>query len=829
MNTEPQPQEETPNRVNHEQASLLRHLNHEKVEYLAFGNLAINKYDEGTLIRDVALWVKPTPDNIDRFNRAMENARGLDTKEKLAVPTEENPASTRQLRLGNGKEKIGIYLGIAGFKTADFERLKKRSNREKTTLTDLVTGQTSAQVAYRQLGPQDLYQNVAASTSPHKGFLMDLLQAWGQKNNVTMEAPPNPRQATQQPKLTRDFTMIKDRLDLEVVLQDYGFTRDTKKSAPNAVWRIYERGEKGQKERVAVAALKGYSHKILVDMNDPMGAQYGQNVISSKSRTRVADVLSFVASQSLGWGKTFWQKIDQLLSDPTYGQKLDQIPPKRELPGEYALKDTLMREMDLYDKYNVRAFESPQYLEGRSLTAATLDSPDMAGRIKSSRYYLDESGEKWLTNTAFPLYASDSRIVSLDIRNKSADGQSFKKFPDGEKQDALWHSNRHYQLNQPLQLANGKMLEAGTVGTIYRHDDNRHAFFQWGNTDQRLQLPLDREPGDQRTQTMKDLVADGTLKQLPLNRLVIGESPIDALSFKQLNPEGGGEHRQYVSTAGQPSGLQQEHIQKLVKENPMAQVVIAQDGDNPGLRFGINFLSLQHPQANPDKAVVPYVTFIAPKTRRDAVPAGGEAGVEDQNKGKNRLALALYQPLGDSSKPGQLANEAFLDKLMKDLELFQKKNADGESGVRMTRVTRVEEDSKRVYTDAEIYFPNDERLLAKVLGHLEREINGRQGQELFKVVRPTKIQKDFNNVLQENKGRALADGHNLKLGPPPRLRPIQEMQQLLKAEAKQRSDMETIGVTPDKIESILKQRRTHADQQPEPSPPVARQAVKVRM
>ncbi|MEZ4905779.1 MAG: hypothetical protein R2822_30440 [Spirosomataceae bacterium] len=43
-------------------------------------------------------------------------------------------------------------------------------------------------------------------------------------------------------------------------------------------------------------------------------------------------------------------------------------------------------------------------------------------------------------NTAFPMYARDGNIASMDIRNLA-----YKAFPEGERGEALWHSNRFFE------------------------------------------------------------------------------------------------------------------------------------------------------------------------------------------------------------------------------------------------------------------------------------------------------------------------------------------------------------------------------------------------
>lgn len=784
-----------PNRASREQLLLLRYLNKAKVAYLAFGNVALNAYQPSTLIQDIQVWVKPTPDNLGKFNQAMSAAYGPDTKLKLPESLPHNPPAQRLLRLGDGQVKLNIYPAIAGFRAGEFDTLYAQSDLQKTTVQDITGKRLDGSVGYRQLGFADLCKNVSQSTAFHKNFHLDMLAEWATKNNV---AVPKQTQSTGSyndttrvnGKRSRDLDSIKEALDLEVVLQHYGFQQDTKKSSPNAVWRIYERGEKGSKERVAVAALQGYSSKVLVDMNDLTGQNYGKGTIARQKSARVVDVNDFIASQEHGYGKAFFQKIDQLLGDPDYALKKQAVPERIALPAGYALRDTVVREMDLYNRYDMRPLENRAYLEGRALSKDVLNSIDVEGRVKTSRYTHTETGREF-TNTAFPLYAQDGRITSLDLRNKGADGVNYKKFPTGERGEALWHTNRHYALQQPLKLSNNVTVPKGTIGSIYREDDNLHAIFKYGTEPaDRLRLPLDRAVGDTTSLTMKSLVEGGVLTLKPLQRIVLSESAIDALSFKQLNPEPMGELRQYVATAGQPGGKQIEFIQAMLTNNPTAQLVIAQDGDNSGQRFAINYLALQHPYMNADTRIVPTISYIAPVHREKIQSAGGASGEEPtpgnkETVGKNRLLLEVVQPLGQSAKPGQLANEAFLNTLTKDLELFVKKGPDQDSPIKQNRVTTVNEEKKQVVTSAEIYFPNDGKLLSKVLHHLERGITERQGQALVKVVRPTPVQKDFNEVLQQTKGKPLTESSNLKLEPAPSLLPAEQLQQRKQQEQQQ--------------------------------------------
>ena len=102
------------------------------------------------------------------------------------------------------------------------------------------------------------------------------------------------------------------------------------------------------------------------------------------------------------------------------------------------------------------------------------------------------------------------------------------------------------------------------------------------------------------------------------------------------------------------------------------------------------------------------------------------------------------------------------------------------------RETLVDPDRGQAVTRTRIHFPNDGRLLVKALTLLTDEINSRQGQSLYHVVRPTRQQKDLNDILQNRQGEALPDSSPLKMGAPPVIKPHTEIK------AEQAAQRETV-------------------------------------
>lgn len=85
----------------------------------------------------------------------------------------------------------------------------------------------------------------------------------------------------------------------------------------------------------------------------------------------------------------------------------------------------------------------------------------------------------------------------------------------------------------------------------------------------------------------------------PVQRLVVSESPVDAMSYHQLHHHGaeGQPNTLYVATSGTVTERQVELIQKLIDKQEPREVVLANDNDAAGRRFNINYLNeLQAPR-----------------------------------------------------------------------------------------------------------------------------------------------------------------------------------------------------------------------------------------
>jgi len=76
-----------------------------------------------------------------------------------------------------------------------------------------------------------------------------------------------------------------------------------------------------------------------------------------------------------------------------------------------------------------------------------------------------------------------------------------------------------------------------------------------------------------------------------VDRIVVSESPIDSMSYHQLNQRGGGPNTMYVATGGTPTERQGELIQKIIDRQQPREIALANDRDPSGVRYNINYLN----------------------------------------------------------------------------------------------------------------------------------------------------------------------------------------------------------------------------------------------
>ena len=123
--------------------------------------------------------------------------------------------------------------------------------------------------------------------------------------------------------------------------------------------------------------------------------------------------------------------------------------------------------------------------------------------------------------------------------------------------------------------------------------------------------------------------------------IVITENPIDALSHYQLNPPRQPGERLYVSTGGQPGGLQLSTLQKIIDTIKPERFILANDNDFAGVRFNIQYMGTLKLPTQPDQSWQAYMT-------------------EGNQKTGNPNQLRLTLPKGLETTPGRSPEELLI-------------------------------------------------------------------------------------------------------------------------------------------------------------------------
>ncbi|GAB3179701.1 DUF3991 domain-containing protein [Telluribacter humicola] len=746
-----------------------------QVQYLAFGSFSINAYEQARTDSTIKLWVDTQGSNLQRLNQALQGAG------RAVMAADFDPEQKKPLAPTNGiatRDTLSVefYPTINGFKGTDFTQAYGR--RVDIATLEAPDHTQDKVVRLSHLSLSDLYHNVGHTRGKAKEYnLAVLYQAakvfpfsgpplaepstyltMEKQNTLKIASKPAPRPNTKTPLYEkRDFTQIRNELDMEVVLQHYGYQLSSK-SKPNDLWRVYKSGITGDSQRFAVMTNSRSGFKGFVDLNN--------NALKG-------DVVGFIKYKEGDYRRVF-QVVDELLGNPSYRERVTQVPPMAVATPRQYLNDQKLRQSDLLETYSVTLYSPQQsdYLtRSRMLAPETVQAPEFQHQVLTV-----QKGSH--VNVAFPLRSEKGNILSMDIRN-----DDFKSFPPGNKGDAIWKSNGHAQLLHGMEYHLGDKLvplERGTKGTVSGTGSSQ-IFHTDHPVEGVLSVPVEK----------------GSLSPIPTNRIIISESPIDSLSYHKLSPPQAGEYRQYISPAGNPSKEQLGHIARFVQEHPKAQFVIGMDGNPPGHRFAINLLATKHHLRNDSYAIHPQVVYNNPTP----VPGEGKDVTDIKEVGFNLLTLQIKHPLSSSVsfEKARAQNEEVLGRLLDKVNLYQ---PPGKLATETRRENFVVVETGTLRTESEIRFPNQSKLLERVLDQLAEEITRRDGQRLTAVLRPTAVQNDFNDVLRSRNGQSLPESSNLSLSGVP-LEPYQRVEN---SHAQTECKQEKNHPEPGKVESVPKNR-----------------------
>jgi carbonic anhydrase/acetyltransferase-like protein (isoleucine patch superfamily) len=137
---------------------------------------------------------------------------------------------------------------------------------------------------------------------------------------------------------------------------------------------------------------------------------------------------------------------------------------------------------------------------------------------------------------------------------------------------------------------------------VFTAQDNKHhntAFPYYNETGIAQVSSKNQEPGAPKwDRFIEGMPKEGVWVSNPtegrgskVDRIVISESPIDSMSYHQLNQRAGGPNTMYVATGGTPTERQAELIQKIIDRQEPREIALANDRDPSGVRYNINYLN----------------------------------------------------------------------------------------------------------------------------------------------------------------------------------------------------------------------------------------------
>lgn len=709
------------NRISETQQSALQDLNRNGIRFLAAGEFAIDAYDQSRLNPKLTLLIDSDPTNRERFESLKAdpgrrfNFESDQIRFKMASQGEfeqlyrnrvEHPAIRRD---DPNQVEAVPHIGIADL----YKKTAKITVDSSPTYVEKVEHNLSVLFEASKVFPvKDIKLPDPSWIKQGKLTLEDAFDdAKSGPKHVRFPNRNKMDDTNSYKPVSRDLKELRGALDIEIVLRHYGYTPSSKnKGNGNETYRIYKPDVPDSTQRIVVMNRADLPYKGFVDLNNS----------SFKG-----DSIEFVKTMEQGdWKRTF-ETIDRLLGNPDYPKMKQSVAELRPTPSKNYLNDEKVIQSELIKDYKatfVSTDRQLEYLRSRALDRSTILAPEFATQVISVVTTNSKKPEQTFQNTAFPLVSSSGNMLSMDIR-----ANGFKAFPEGEKGDALWMSNQKVELTKDTSFrsSNNVIIDfpKGTQGFLTK------AGFVHNNFSGFLAFERGAE-----------------FKDVNPTSIILSESPIDALSFHQLNPPISGENRLYISTAGNPSKLQQSHISSIIGKNPEAKVVLANDADNPGIRFSVNTVALdQTSMLKPDLA------FIQ-STDKDG-----------QRVGYNLLTLRFEGTVPTeklSEKLLEATNSAFSNRVLGFLADQNSKQISGQAlKVEATPEQVVSVNPKQpsesiVSNSFKIKLSNETKQLANVLEGVVALANDLNKSDRFIVARPTIAQKDFNNELKERVGKA---------------------------------------------------------------------------
>ena len=352
------------------------------------------------------------------------------------------------------------------------------------------------------------------------------------------------------------FDEYKKRIDLSEYAQRQGWEIDRDKSTNSAT--VLDKKVLGETQDTIVV-YKGKDHDYF----------YTPNHDREKG-----DVISFERIKN----GTDWKEINDKLA--RYVGDVDQ---QRIVPQ---VVNTHSHNQAFQHNFKFQTITETDYLESRGISKATIYAEEFKDRIFNKEFSYKEFLERGVNQLSklTPIPEAEKKAIQEIGLEKYYSKPFFDQLKTiqghvkdtGQLPDNYLESLRNTYGYKAPEGATDRVI----VNTSFPLRNEEHVIAAINRNSEYNRIEQSKENAVWSSRSDYD--------KRPVNTVVIHESPIDSLSYHQLNPPAADEKRLYIATAGNISREQPVLIEKLLKESQADKLILANDNDPGGIRQNIN-------------------------------------------------------------------------------------------------------------------------------------------------------------------------------------------------------------------------------------------------
>ncbi|GAB4020675.1 hypothetical protein GCM10028808_62820 [Spirosoma migulaei] len=352
------------------------------------------------------------------------------------------------------------------------------------------------------------------------------------------------------------FDEYKKRIDLSEYAQRQGWEVDRDKSTNTAT--VLDKKVLGETQDTIVV-YKGKDHDYF----------YTPNHDREKG-----DVISFERIKN----GTDWKEINDKLARYVGDVSQDRLVSQP--------VNTHSHNQAFQHNFKFQTITETDYLESRGISKATIYAEEFKDRIFNKEFSYKEFLEKGVNQLGklAPIPEAEKKAIQVIGLEKYYSKPFFDQLKTiqghvkdtGKLPDNYLDSLRNTYGYKAPEGATDRII----VNTSFPLRNEEHVIAAINRNSEYNRIEQSKENAVWSSRTDYD--------KRPVNTVVIHESPIDSLSYHQLNPPAADEKRLYIATAGNISREQPVLIEKLVKESQADKLILANDNDPGGIRQNIN-------------------------------------------------------------------------------------------------------------------------------------------------------------------------------------------------------------------------------------------------